>query len=140
MYTLKELYKTCDACPSQWEGRTTDNRPVYVRSRSGRLTAGVGELGEAVEKAVERAYQRTPDQCDFYLETQVDEIMDEKLQEYLGELLDFSQIDLNNIELRIGPPLLINIETGETKECPRMLKYLKDDWKKHIDPRYEERV
>ena len=38
---LKELKQTCFACPSQWEGRTTDGRFVYVRFRHGRLSVGI---------------------------------------------------------------------------------------------------
>lgn len=38
---LRSLKKTCDACPSQWEGRTTDWKEVYIRYRWGRLTVQV---------------------------------------------------------------------------------------------------
>lgn len=32
---VKELTQTCYACPSQWQGITTDNLPVYIRYRHG---------------------------------------------------------------------------------------------------------
>ena len=37
------LVRTCRSHPAQWEGRTTDRRPFYVRYRSGWLTVTVGE-------------------------------------------------------------------------------------------------
>jgi hypothetical protein len=32
------LRKTCEACPSQWEGTLADGTPVYVRFRWGHLS------------------------------------------------------------------------------------------------------
>lgn len=45
--TLTELEKTCQACPSQWEGRLDDGRHVYVRYRWGTLQVGVGDTPDA---------------------------------------------------------------------------------------------
>ncbi len=39
------LTQTCSACPSQWEGRTADNRAVYIRYRHGYLRIEVSEPG-----------------------------------------------------------------------------------------------
>lgn len=39
------LTQTCSACPSQWEGRTDDDRPVYIRYRWGHLGIEIGEPG-----------------------------------------------------------------------------------------------
>jgi hypothetical protein len=36
------LRQTCSACPSQWDGETSDGKVVYIRFRWGRLTAMVG--------------------------------------------------------------------------------------------------
>jgi hypothetical protein len=44
---VASLTQTCPVCPSQWEGRTTDGRWVYVRYRWGRLRIGVGETLDA---------------------------------------------------------------------------------------------
>lgn len=44
--------QTCVACPSQWEGRTPDDRPAYIRFRHGRLQLGIGAPGEPIESAV----------------------------------------------------------------------------------------
>lgn len=38
-----ELYHTCSACPSQWEGKTADGQYIYVRYRWGQLTIGAAK-------------------------------------------------------------------------------------------------
>lgn len=46
MKTIKTIEQTCDFCPSQWEGYTTDNTPFYIRYRWGYLSVRLGkELG-----------------------------------------------------------------------------------------------
>jgi hypothetical protein len=47
------LEQTCMACPSQWEGRTDDDRPVYVRYRHGILRVSLGPVGGEIDDAVE---------------------------------------------------------------------------------------
>lgn len=42
MYIITELNKTCDACPAQWEGRTSDGFPIYIRYRWGHLSICIG--------------------------------------------------------------------------------------------------
>jgi hypothetical protein len=50
MITVTTLVQTCNACPTQWEGATTDGRTIYVRFRWGYLTIGLGNtLDEAVD-------------------------------------------------------------------------------------------
>jgi hypothetical protein len=43
MFKIASLDQTCLRSPSQWEGRTDDNRPFYVRYRWGTLTVQLGE-------------------------------------------------------------------------------------------------
>jgi hypothetical protein len=43
MIFIKELIRTCSACPSQWEGRTTDGQEVCIRYRWGRLRVVVND-------------------------------------------------------------------------------------------------
>lgn len=38
---VKELHRTCCACPSQWEGMTDDNKFIYVRYRWGYFSFSV---------------------------------------------------------------------------------------------------
>lgn len=42
MIRITELTRTCEACPSQWEGRTADGDYVYIRYRWGTLSVGIG--------------------------------------------------------------------------------------------------
>ena len=42
---IKNLIQTSDVCPSQWEFRTEDDRPVYVHYRFGCLSVYVGKEG-----------------------------------------------------------------------------------------------
>ena len=45
-YKIIKLICTTGACPTQWDGRTDDDRPVYIRYRGGRFQAYVGNPGE----------------------------------------------------------------------------------------------
>jgi hypothetical protein len=51
---VTSLFKTCNSCPSQWEGGTQDNRQIYIRYRYGRLTVSVGDVGDDDEFAAVR--------------------------------------------------------------------------------------
>lgn len=42
MKRFQSLTKTCDACPSQWEGILKDGRHIYIRYRWGNLGIGIG--------------------------------------------------------------------------------------------------
>jgi len=42
---ISKLIRTCTACPSSWEGKTDDNRDVYIRFRWGDLSVRLGEPG-----------------------------------------------------------------------------------------------
>lgn len=46
---VKEIKKTCEACPSQWDGRSVDGERVYIRYRWGYLAV---YLGEEFEKQI----------------------------------------------------------------------------------------
>jgi len=45
---ITELTHTCLACPSQWEGRLSDGRPLYIRYRWGYLKISVDVKGEVL--------------------------------------------------------------------------------------------
>ena len=49
---IKHVVMTCTACPAQWEGRTEDDRPVYIRYRWGYLSVRVGAPGGDLRSAV----------------------------------------------------------------------------------------
>lgn len=52
MIKVVEIKKTCEMCPSQWEGTDVEARPVYVRYRWGFLWVGVGQRGGDIDSAV----------------------------------------------------------------------------------------
>lgn len=47
-----KLTQTCEACPSQWEGYTEENEPVYIRFRWGYLSVRIGKVGQDIRGAV----------------------------------------------------------------------------------------
>ena len=49
---VKEIERTCIACPSQWEGKTDDDRPIYIRYRWGYLSVCLGPSGGDIWSAV----------------------------------------------------------------------------------------
>ncbi len=49
---VRDLLDCGTACPAQWEGRTDDDRPVYVRYRWGYLSVCVGPPGGDADSAV----------------------------------------------------------------------------------------
>lgn len=52
MLILRELTKISKYCPTQWEGRTTDNQYVYIRYRYAKLSVGIGDTYcEAVDNS-----------------------------------------------------------------------------------------
>lgn len=51
MIVVNEIEKTCEACPSQWEGTTDDDRCIYVRFRWGFLSVRIGSPGDKSEFA-----------------------------------------------------------------------------------------
>jgi len=52
MIQVKDLEQTSMACPAQWEFRTFQDRPVYVRYRWGYLSVCIGPPGGDVYDAV----------------------------------------------------------------------------------------
>ena len=49
---IKEFVKTCSAYPLQFEFRTFEDRPVYVRYRWSLLIISIGRPGEDIQNAV----------------------------------------------------------------------------------------
>jgi len=52
MLRVRSVMQTCDACPTQWEGRSDDDRPVYARYRFGRLLVRIGPPQGDIDSAV----------------------------------------------------------------------------------------
>ena len=47
---IKGLIQTCSGFPAQWEFRTFEDRPVYVRYRDGDFSIQIGEPGQPVDE------------------------------------------------------------------------------------------
>jgi hypothetical protein len=77
MYTIDKIIETCNACPSQWSGRTTENEYLYVRYRWGWLRVEVNDQ-EILSK-----------KCGGPLDGYMDF---EELVEHTATLLDFSNV------------------------------------------------
>ena len=92
MIEVKNLEQTCDACPSQWEFRTFENRPVYVRYRWGNLTVSVGPSNGDVYDAVggiDIVAESLGDPMDGFIEwAQVEEYLYKLNQDELKDLLN----------------------------------------------------
>ena len=49
MYKIKQIEKTCDACPAQWEAELEDGKFAYFRYRWGTFRFGIGnDISKAV--------------------------------------------------------------------------------------------
>lgn len=53
MIKITKYRQTCIACPTQYECRTDDDRPVYIRYRWGYLSVRIGDKGMDVMNAVD---------------------------------------------------------------------------------------
>lgn len=83
MTTVQNLERTCYACPSQWEGTTMENEPVYVRYRWGHLTVQIGSPGEIGAYSSPVVFQRNyGDELDGVLNEQ-------ELEELTKDLIDW---------------------------------------------------
>lgn len=73
---IVRLKKTCESCPSQWEGELDNGRFLYARYRHGCLTWGFGETPrDAVSLSMEMPGLELGEPLDGELSTQA--MMDE---------------------------------------------------------------
>ena len=71
MIKIKKITNICYACPSQWEGYTFDDEPIYIRYRWGFLSVRIGIKGEGIMSAVggkEIFYNTFGDQYDGFMD------------------------------------------------------------------------
>ena len=67
---LYGIKRTTYACPSQWEGTTEDDRPVYIRYRGSIFEIRIGPVNGTIDDAVnaETVYERSVgDEFDGYM-------------------------------------------------------------------------
>lgn len=72
VYTITKLRKTCDSCPAQWEGETSDGQQVYIRYRWGYLSVKVDP--------------------DYAVGYRAEEVVSERLGDNLDGSLSFAQL------------------------------------------------
>lgn len=49
---IAELKMTCSRSPSQWEGRLSDNRAIYIRYRWGELEIHLSNMNGNIDEAI----------------------------------------------------------------------------------------
>ena len=83
---LRELAQTCQFVPAQWEGKTVDDRPVYIRGRHGILSARIGPAAGSLHDAIQG------EELTCIPREDADFIESEQLESILPDALDFSQL------------------------------------------------
>lgn len=53
---IAEIRRTSLRAPSQWEGRLTDGRPIYIRYRAGFLSVNIGPEDGSIDDALDATY------------------------------------------------------------------------------------
>jgi hypothetical protein len=88
--TLTELVQTCLYVPAQWEGRTADDRPVYIRGRHRELSVRIGPAHGSPDEAVggEELLLLRLDEADA--------IPTEDMLSLVGDVLDVSRLQSTN--------------------------------------------
>jgi hypothetical protein len=88
MIKIKEITKTCGACPAQWEGTTIENEPVYIRYRWGYLSIRIGPKNGDIQDAVEgkEIFGKQVDESGW-----AGEMLYSQLKKHTKSLIKFSQ-------------------------------------------------
>jgi hypothetical protein len=92
---IVKIIKTCDACPTQWEGTTDKGEYVYIRYRCAHLRAGMGKTESEMWKR-----QKADGTWDVYnmFQEKVGEGFDgwmeyEKMKEHLKDVFVFPETE-----------------------------------------------
>jgi hypothetical protein len=83
---VARLEQTCEFIPAQWEGRTTDDRPLYIRAKHGVVSARIGPMGGTISDAVrgEELLRMKYEDADV--------LSSAEMTGLLAEVFDFSQM------------------------------------------------
>lgn len=82
-----QLAQTCNFVPAQWEGRTADDRPVYIRGRGGILSVRVGPVAGSVWDGVRgEELVRIPRE-------DADVLSSDEVRSVIADVLDFSKLE-----------------------------------------------
>jgi len=102
-----EVWKTCDAFPAQWEGKTKDGKDVYVRYRWGNLTVQVANVtGEDRDIVEHFKKQATAPRADAY-QTQINRVLRAVIEGLISDRYDintFADMIAQKIAARISKP------------------------------------
>lgn len=86
---LISLEQTSEVAPAQWEGRTSDDRPVYIRHRHDVLSVRLGEPGQSIMDAVgNRNY--------VFKKVIKGDVDTQRMIQILSDILDFRMIEKSN--------------------------------------------
>jgi len=68
MVKIIKLWKTCFACPAQWEGKLDNGQYVYIRYRWGIFRVGIADcINDAINNSV--CIEEIGSQLDGFMET-----------------------------------------------------------------------
>ena len=68
---IKEINRTCLACPSQWEGEDVKGRYIYIRFRHGTLSLCINDIDNVIYR---KQIQKYGTKNDGYIE--IDEVLE----------------------------------------------------------------
>jgi len=86
MHTIAQLLQTCRIAPAQWEGRTTENRPIYIRGKHEIVSVHIGPPGGSVDDAI------VGEELVYLSHEYADVLSFDDLRLLLKDTLDFSQL------------------------------------------------
>ena len=89
MIKIKKITNICYACPSQWEGYTFDDEPIYIRYRWGHLSVRIGIKEKGIESAVlgkEIFFDNFGDEYDGFMDY-------ERLKNSLSEIIELPNVE-----------------------------------------------
>ena len=88
---IRELKLTSYACPTQYEGYTIDNIPVYIRYRYGYLSIRLGDKDSDIFNAVIHGREvfghQVGDDLDGYIDI-------EEIKEYTKEIIEWNKLNI----------------------------------------------
>jgi len=94
---IKRLVNLGTVCPTQWRGKTFDDRPIYIRFRWGYLTAQVGKKDGDVWDAIDNkpVFSKQIDRNEY-----AGFLLDSRMRKILSYIFDFpknSKIDIRKV-------------------------------------------
>ena len=91
LYKVKSLTLTCGACPTQWEGKTSDGKYIYIRFRGGNFRGCVADYEWDTVNAenAQVVWNDGTNWCGI--------MEDSHMKELTKDLLDFSDCEIGDL-------------------------------------------